>query len=88
MSLERNDDRSVVMSVAGPAALLVAKVHKIAERRTGDRSQQTRTRWMSCVSCRSTETATLAARLVDLVDDMVSVEVTDRSGVSTRAVVR
>ena len=35
VSLECDDDRSVVMSVAGPAALLVAKVHKIAERTTG-----------------------------------------------------
>ena len=38
VSLERDDDRSVVMSVAGPAALLVSKAHKISERTgAGDR---------------------------------------------------
>ena len=37
-SLDRADERAVAMLVAGPAALLVAKVHKIAERTaTGDR---------------------------------------------------
>ena len=77
-SLERNDDRSVVMSVAGPAALLVAKVHKIAERRTGDRVSDKDAldvlRLLQAI-----DTATLAARLVDLADDMVSVEVADEA---------
>ena len=74
VSLERNDDRSVVMSVAGPAALLVAKVHKITER-TGDRITDKDALDVLRL-LQVTETATLAARLVDLVDDMVSVEVT------------
>ena len=75
VSLERNDDRSVVMSVAGPAALLVAKVHKIAERtgisdRVSDKDALDVLRLLQ-----ATETATLAARLVDLADDTVSAEV-------------
>ena len=38
-ALDRAAERSVVMLVAGPVALLVAKVHKIAERTgTGDRA--------------------------------------------------
>ncbi|MCY3667732.1 MAG: hypothetical protein OXH81_18880 [Gemmatimonadetes bacterium] len=75
VSLESNDDRSVVMSVAGPAALLVAKVHKIAERRTGDRvSDKDALDVLRLL--RATDTATLAARLMDLADDMVSTEVT------------
>ena len=75
VSLERNDDRSVVMSVAGPAALLVAKVHKIAERsRTSDRvSDKDALDVLRLLQ--ATDTATLAARLVDLADDTVSAEV-------------
>lgn len=74
-SLERDDDRSVVMSVAGPAALLVAKVHKIAERtgtsdRISDKDALDVLRLLQ-----ATETATLAARLVDLADDTVCAEV-------------
>ena len=74
VSLERNDDRSVVMSVAGPAALLVAKVHKITER-TGDRITDKDALDVLRL-LQATEIATLAARLVDLADDMVSAEVT------------
>jgi hypothetical protein len=35
-SLDPADDRTVTMNVAGPGALLVAKVHKIAERTTNE----------------------------------------------------
>ena len=88
VSLERNDDRSVVMSVAGPAALLVAKVHKIAERtgisdRVSDKDALDVLRLLQ-----ATDTATLAARLVDLADDTGQRGGRGRSGVSTRAVVR
>ena len=76
VSLESNDDRSVVMSVAGPAALLVAKVHKIAERTgTSDRVRDKDALDVLRL-LRATDTATLAARLVDLEDDMVSAEIT------------
>ena len=80
VSLERNDDRSVVMSVAGPAALLVAKVHKIAERagtsdRVSDKDALDVLRLLQ-----ASDTATLAARLVDLADDTIS------AGVATEAV--
>ena len=76
VSLERNDDRSVVMSVAGPAALLVAKVHKIAERTgTSDRVRDKDALDVLRL-LQATDTATLAARLVDLADDTVSAEVT------------
>ena len=75
VSLERDDDRSVVMSVAGPAALLVAKVHKIAER-TGDGDRITDKDALDVLRLlQATDTATLAARLVDLADDTVSAEV-------------
>lgn len=77
VSLERNDDRSVVMSVAGPAALLVAKVHKIAERSgTSDRVSDKDALDVLRLLQATEDTATLAARLVDLADDMVSAEVT------------
>ena len=77
VSLERNDDRSVVMSVAGPAALLVAKVHKVAERTgTSDRVSDKDALDVLRLLQATEDTATLAARLVDLADDMVSAEVT------------
>ena len=76
ISLTPGVERSVEMLVAGPAALLVAKVHKIAERTgTSDRVRDKDALDVLCL-LQATETATLAARLVDLVDDMVSAEVT------------
>jgi len=80
VSLERDDDRSVVMLVAGPAALLVAKVHKIAER-TGDGDRITDKDALDVLRLlQATDTATLATRLVDLADDTVS------AGIATEAV--
>ena len=74
-ALDRAAERSVVMLVAGPAALLVAKVHKIAERTgTGDRAPAKDALDVLRL-LQATETATLAARLVDLADDTVSAEV-------------
>ena len=73
-SLTPGVERSVVMSVAGPAALLVAKVHKITERTGGDRvSDKDALDVLRLLQ--ATDTATLAARLVDLADDTVSAEV-------------
>lgn len=78
ISLTPGVERSVEMLVAGPAALLVAKVHKIAERRTGDRVSDKDAldvlRLLQAI-----DTATLAARLVDLADDTVSAEVVDEA---------
>lgn len=76
VSLERDDDRSVVMLVAGPAALLVAKVHKVAERTgTSDRVRDKDALDVLRL-LQATDTATLTARLGDLADDTVSAEVT------------
>ena len=76
VSLERDDDRSVVMSVAGPAALLVAKVHKIAERtETGDRvSDKDALDVLRLLQ--ATDTATLAEDLESLAAHKVSAKVT------------
>ena len=74
ISLTPGVERSVEMLVAGPTALLVAKVHKIAER-TGDRITDKDALDVLRL-LQATETATLAARLMDLADDMVSAEVT------------
>ncbi len=75
-SLDRADERSVVMLVAGPAALLVAKVHKIAERtgtadRISDKDALDVLRLLQ-----ATDTDTLAAKLVQLAAHEVSGEVT------------
>ena len=51
-SLHCGDERSVVMLVAGPAALLVAKVHRLLTAPGPLTESATRTRWISCVSCR------------------------------------
>ncbi len=65
-SLDRADKRSVAMLVAGPAALLVAKVHKIADRaEAGDRvSDKDALDVLRLL--RTTATATLAAGLARL----------------------
>ena len=76
ISLTPGVERSVEMLVAGPAALLVAKIHKIAERTgTSDRVRDKDALDVLRL-LQATETATLAARLMDLADDMVSAEVT------------
>ena len=74
VSLESKDDRSVVMSVAGPTALLVAKVHKIAER-TGTSDRITDKDALDVLRLLH-DTATLAARLMDLADNRDSTKVT------------
>lgn len=71
-SLDPNVQRSVAMLVAGPAALLVAKVHKIAERvlipnRLGDKDAFDVMRLLQ-----ATDSPTLAAGLARLVDHEIS----------------
>ena len=74
-SLDPGVERSVAMLVAGPAALLVAKVHKIADRTgTGDRVRDKDALDVLRL-LQATGTATLAARLVHLADDADSAEV-------------
>ena len=75
-SLDPAVERSVTMLVAGPAALLVAKVLKIAERaempgRLSDKDALDVLRLL-----RATETMTLAAGLARLANDEVSKSVT------------
>ena len=65
------------MLVAGPAALLVAKVHKIAERTTGTADRVSDKDALDLLRLlQATDTATLAARLVNLADHALSAEVT------------
>ena len=75
-SLEPGDARSVAMLVAGPAALLVAKVHKIADRAgTGDRvSDKDALDLLRLLQ--STDTATLAACLSRLAEHELCAAVT------------
>ena len=75
-SLHPEVERSVEMLVAGPAALLVAKTHKIAERigaadRVRDKDALDVLRLLQ-----ATETATLAVGLARLADDQLSRAVT------------
>ncbi len=74
--LDPGDERCVAMQVAGPAALLVAKVHKIAERTgTGDRfSDKDALDVLRLLQ--ATDTATLAAALVQLANHKLSATVT------------
>ena len=75
-SLHPGVERSAVMLVAGPAALLVAKTHKIAERisaasRVGDKDALDILRLLQ-----ATETATLATGLAQLADHELSTAAT------------
>ena len=75
-SLDPADDREIAMFVAGPAALLVAKVHKIAERAgTGDRLSDKDALDVFRL-LRATDTATLAAGLERLAAHELSASVT------------
>lgn len=74
-SLHPAAERSVVMLVAGPAALLVAKIHKIAERAVANRSSDKDALDVLRL-LQATETTTLAAGLARLVGDGLSTAVT------------
>ena len=74
-SLDPGTERSVTMLVAGPTALLVAKVHKIAERIVADRvSDKDALDVLRLLQ--ATEIATLVAGLARLADDELSKAVT------------
>ena len=75
-SLDPGVERSVAMLVAGPAALLVAKVHKIAERtgtgnRVSDKDALDALRLLQAI-----DTATFAAGLAQLANHELSAAVT------------
>jgi len=75
-TLDRADTRRVTMLVAGTGALLVAKVHKIAERtRDGDRVRDKDALDVLRL-LQATDTDDLAQRLVQLRNDDLSAEVT------------
>lgn len=78
-ALEFGDDRSIKMNVAGPGALLVAKIHKIADRsstpdRQVDKDALDVLRLLQCVS-----TDELCTRLARLRQDELSRDVTDEA---------
>jgi hypothetical protein len=58
-TLDPLDARTATLRVAGPGALLVAKLHKIAERTQAHDACGTRTRWTSFVSCERPRPTTL-----------------------------
>lgn len=76
-SLDPTDERSVTMKVAGPAALLVAKIHKISERST-QASDRLRDKDALDVLrlLQATDSAELANSLTLLADDTLSHAVT------------
>lgn len=78
-ALEPADDRSIEMNVAGPGALLVAKIHKIADRsatphRLSDKDALDVLRLLQCIS-----TDELCARLVRLRRADLSRDVTNQA---------
>jgi hypothetical protein len=72
-ALDTSDTRTFDLRVAGPAALLVAKVHKISERQGTDR-QSDKDALDVLRLLRGTETADLAARYGKLLTDKRSAE--------------
>jgi hypothetical protein len=75
-SFEPDDTRWFEMSVAGPAALLVAKLHKLWERRDQPRRQDDKDAFDAYRLLAYMETADAAARLRVLLQDARSSEVT------------
>ncbi|HEU4407687.1 MAG TPA: hypothetical protein VFS43_20655 [Polyangiaceae bacterium] len=74
-SLELSDERTFDVRVAGPAALLVAKVHKIKERSVDPRRQKDKDALDILRLLRGVETADLATRYQRLLADERSSEV-------------
>lgn len=78
-SLEEPDDRRFEIAVAGPAALLVAKLHKLAERQGAVDRLQDKDALDVLRLLRATETTALATRMRALLRDEHSAEVTRES---------
>lgn len=75
-AFDATDIRSVTMNVAGPGALLVAKVHKIAERADKPHRLQDKDSLDVLRLLQATNTADLASRLKKLLGDELSASVT------------
>lgn len=75
-ALDKADSRSVRVAVAGPAALLVAKLHKISERRNSPTRLDAKDAYDVYRLLRAISTADLAQRLSVLLNDPVSEPVT------------
>ncbi len=78
-ALDPHDDRSVSMLVAGPAAFLVAKTHKIAERAADTSRIRDKDALDVLRILQATSTSDLAGRLRNLRDASVSADVTDEA---------
>lgn len=78
-ALDPNDDRSVSMFVAGPAALLVAKTHKIAERIGNTNRIRDKDALDVLRLLQSTTTAELAGGLELMRRDVVSHDITEEA---------
>lgn len=78
-ALDPTDARSVTMLVAGPGALLVAKVHKIAERVENDDRVRDKDALDVLRLLQGTETDLLAQRLLMLREHELSGEVTEEA---------
>ena len=75
-ALDPADERVISTNVAGPAALLVAKLHKIAERRTAPHRLNDKDAHDAYRILRAIATADLRARFVALLGDDLSEQVT------------
>ncbi len=75
-ALDSDDTRTVTMKVAGPGALLVAKIHKIAERTRADDRVRDKDALDVLRLLQATETTDLAERLHRLRTDELSAAVT------------
>ena len=75
-SLDGADDRTVIMNVAGPGALIVAKAHKIWERTTNDDRVRDKDALDVYRLLQAVPTDDLAGRLIRLRDSQEAGEVT------------
>ncbi len=78
-ALDPDDDRSVSMLVAGPAALLVAKTHKIAERAGDTTRLRDKDAFDVLRILQATNTSDLAGRLRKLRNDSISTDATEEA---------
>lgn len=85
-ALERNDVRTFAIAVAGPAALLVAKLHKIEDRLVAGRPRRLDDKDALDVLrlLQAVPTAALARSFRELVQDAIAQEVTQESLASLR----
>jgi hypothetical protein len=75
-SLEPEDDRQLEIKVAGPSALLVAKLHKIADSRHSPRRQDDKDAFDVYRLLQAIPTAQLCETIIALLRDDLSAEVT------------